>query len=240
LNLTFLHRFLLNFISLALVAYVPVAPVHADEPLQKTSPEQTPSGIALSSRGQEAGSYSLDVWKFEHEKIRQIRANRHQPTERGFWYSSRSREEKQGRWISDAQFPLVATEIAYLVAAGKDGRAAAWNGVQALAVTGAITLSVKKGFRRRRPYPNDDLFGTFPSGHTSTTFAMAGVLGAAEPRMRVPALLAAGMVGWSRVKVRAHHWQDVFAGAALGLVVANQFKPDKRVNGSLANLNLRF
>ncbi|RYG65338.1 phosphatase PAP2 family protein [bacterium] len=156
------------------------------------------------------------------------------------WYSSKSREENYGRMFSDAQFPLIGAQLAYLAISGRDGRTAAWKGAQSVAVTGAITLTIKKTFKRRRPYPNDNQFGTFPSGHTSLSFAMAGVMGAAEPRLRLPAMMAASAVGWSRVKVRAHHWQDVLAGAALGLVVSNQFKPDRKVNGPLANISLKF
>lgn len=228
-------NFLFRRLLPTLLFFCFLAPVFADD----VSIEPA-SGIALSARGEEIKAFRLDVWQLEHSQIQEIKAHRHNPTERGMWYSSRSREEKDGRFISDAQFPLILSELAYLSAAGRDGRAAAWSGVQSVAVTGAITMSIKKFFPRRRPYPNDNKFGTFPSGHTSSTFAMAGVLGAAQPSLRIPAFLAASSVGWSRVKVRAHHWQDVVAGAALGLAVSNHFKPDKAVRGPLANLNFRF
>ncbi len=201
---------------------------------------ELPAGVALSARGQETNAFRLDVWQFEHEKIKAIRATRFHPTERGPWYSYQSREEKIGRTLSDAQFPLVGAQMALLTLQGRDGRVAAIAGVKSVVVTGAITMAIKKTFLRRRPYPNDDQFGTFPSGHTSTSFAMAGITGAAHPNLRVPALLAASGVGWSRIKVRAHHWQDVFAGAALGLVVSHQFRPEKIRGSRVADFRFNF
>jgi hypothetical protein len=200
----------------------------------------TGTGVTLSSRKPKSEKFSLTQWKLEHAEIEEIKASRYHPTERGMWYSTRSREEKEGRFISDAEFPLIFGEMAYLAASGKEGREAALDGAKSMVVTGALTMSIKKVFRRRRPYPNDNKFGTFPSGHTSSTFSMAGILGAAQPSLRVPAFLAASTVGWARVKVRAHHWQDVVAGSALGLTVSNQFKPDKKVHGPLARLSFSF
>lgn len=212
----------------------------ADEPRESLPNSEPSQGVALSAHGQALEAFRLDVWKLEHAQIRAIRATRRAPTERGMWYSSRSREEKIGRKLSDGQFPLVGAQLALLAVQGHDGRNAAVAGAKSLIVTGAITMGIKKTLLRRRPYPNDDKFGAFPSGHTSTTFAMAGIMGAAQPGLRIPALLAAGGVGWSRVKVRAHHWQDVIAGAALGLTVAHQFKPDRIRNSRLADFNFRF
>lgn len=204
------------------------------------APQVPAQGVALSARGQAMDAFSLDVWKLEKERIREIRATRHNPTERGMWYSTRSKQEKIGRKLSDAQFPLVGAQMAFLALQGEDGRGAALAGVKAVMVTGLITMGIKKTFLRRRPYPNDNKFGTFPSGHTSTTFAMAGIFAAAQPGLRVPVMLAASSVGWSRVKVRAHHWNDVLAGAALGLVVSNQFKPAKLKSSRLADFHFRF
>lgn len=76
---------------------------------------------------------------------------------------------------------------------------------------------------------------SFPSGHTSWSFAGLGFLamylaGKIKPFDRrghiaklciifLP-LLVASLVGVSRVDDYWHHWQDVFAGALIGLVVA--------------------
>ncbi|XVF20721.1 hypothetical protein REPUB_Repub12eG0027600 [Reevesia pubescens] len=76
---------------------------------------------------------------------------------------------------------------------------------------------------------------SFPSGHTSWSFAglgflslyLSGKIKAFDHRGHVAKLciiflplLAASLVGISRVDDYWHHWQDVFAGGLLGLVVA--------------------
>lgn len=63
--------------------------------------------------------------------------------------------------------------------------------------------------------------GSFPSGHTATAFAFAGIvaiLRVADATAIGIALLAA-IAGLSRVAVGAHWPSDVFAGAALGWIL---------------------
>uniref|UniRef100_A0A0E0PQU3 Phosphatidic acid phosphatase type 2/haloperoxidase domain-containing protein n=1 Tax=Oryza rufipogon TaxID=4529 RepID=A0A0E0PQU3_ORYRU len=77
---------------------------------------------------------------------------------------------------------------------------------------------------------------SFPSGHTSWSFAGLGFLSwylagkikafdrgghVAKLCIVVLPLLIAAMVGVSRVDDYWHHWQDVFTGGILGLVVAS-------------------
>ncbi|CAI9096126.1 OLC1v1032205C1 [Oldenlandia corymbosa var. corymbosa] len=77
---------------------------------------------------------------------------------------------------------------------------------------------------------------SFPSGHTSWSFAglgflswyLSGKLRAFDRRGHVAKLcivflplLAAALVGVSRVDDYWHHWQDVFAGGLIGLTVAS-------------------
>lgn len=63
---------------------------------------------------------------------------------------------------------------------------------------------------------------SFPSGHTTTVFALACALTLLYPRRRlvVAGWAAAALVGASRVVVGAHFPGDVLAGAWLGTVVA--------------------
>lgn len=76
---------------------------------------------------------------------------------------------------------------------------------------------------------------SFPSGHTSWSFAGLGFLSlyfsgkcqafdrkghVAKLCIVILPLLVASLVGVSRVNDYWHHWQDVFAGALLGLAVA--------------------
>lgn len=58
---------------------------------------------------------------------------------------------------------------------------------------------------------------SFPSGHTSLSFAAAASL---ENRygwqVGAPAFALASFVGMARVEAKRHHWYDVVAGAAIG------------------------
>src|SRR3954451_22226531 len=61
---------------------------------------------------------------------------------------------------------------------------------------------------------------SFPSGHASTGFAAVAFLTVVLGRTRTLWLLVpAALVGLSRVYLGAHYPSDVFAGAALGLVL---------------------
>ncbi len=61
---------------------------------------------------------------------------------------------------------------------------------------------------------------SFPSGHTSSSFAaaMAVTLASKNRKISVPAFILAALIGFSRIYVYVHFCTDVLAGAALGLV----------------------
>ena len=57
---------------------------------------------------------------------------------------------------------------------------------------------------------------SFPSGHATSGFTAASLLG--QGRRTQPLYYAlAGLVAFSRVYVRLHHGSDIVAGSALGL-----------------------
>lgn len=63
-------------------------------------------------------------------------------------------------------------------------------------------------------------FNSFPSGHTTTSFAAAVAFGALFPRLRVGFFLMAMVIGISRIVQDVHYLSDVVAGAALGMTIA--------------------
>jgi membrane-associated phospholipid phosphatase len=78
------------------------------------------------------------------------------------------------------------------------------------------TQALKFAVRRVRP---DDTPYSFPSGHTSTTFATATVLQRHFGwKVGVPAYGLAAYVGASRIQAKRHYLSDVAFGAALGIV----------------------
>ena len=59
---------------------------------------------------------------------------------------------------------------------------------------------------------------SFPSGHTLAATAAALALPAA-PAGQISALAGATLVGWSRVRLGAHHRSDVVGGLAIGALL---------------------
>ncbi|HVC20441.1 MAG TPA: phosphatase PAP2 family protein [Vicinamibacterales bacterium] len=96
-------------------------------------------------------------------------------------------------------------------AAARLGSALLRAGVVAGLVTDALKIAV------RRTRPNGANY-SFPSGHTSVTFASATVLARAYGwKVGLPAFLAATYVGASRIESRHHYLSDVVFGAAIGI-----------------------
>lgn len=97
-----------------------------------------------------------------------------------------------------------------------------------LIINTAITQSLKYTVKRQRPYnafPNlifpshVETDSSFPSGHTSTAFAVATSLSITYKKWYIvlPAFAWASMVGYSRMYLGVHYPTDVFAGAIIGI-----------------------
>jgi membrane-associated phospholipid phosphatase len=88
--------------------------------------------------------------------------------------------------------------------------------IRAQLVAQTITAGIKLSARRHRP--DGDEF-SFPSGHSSVTFATATVLQRNFGwKAGVPAYALASYVAASRVHMKRHFFSDVAFGAAIGIV----------------------
>lgn len=97
--------------------------------------------------------------------------------------------------------------------------------VIAVGVGIALQLTLKRACGRKRPrtlaphcwttlLPPDKF--SFPSGHTTTAFAVAASLGVFYPGVLPGLLFCAASVALSRILLGMHFLSDVLAGAALG------------------------
>lgn len=117
------------------------------------------------------------------------------------------------------------------LAGGPPGRRAALTG---LAAVGTASLVVNQPLKlagaRRRPdrhglgVPPDRWVRmpsstSFPSGHSASAAAFAVAVGDLRPALRLPLLLAASAVAFSRVYTGVHHPSDVVAGAMAGALL---------------------
>lgn len=106
---------------------------------------------------------------------------------------------------------------------------AAWSGVSkgrsraefmVMATTEAVLISTILKYTVREQRPDSNQHTSFPSGHTTSAFAFASVVGAEHGwAWGVPAYLLAGFVGWSRINDNQHYLHDVLAGATIGTSV---------------------
>lgn len=72
------------------------------------------------------------------------------------------------------------------------------------------------GIQALIPPPIDEVFQSFPSGHTIFFFAVATVVYMKDRRLGAYFYLAASFIGISRVAVGVHYPTDIVAGTLLG------------------------
>lgn len=110
-------------------------------------------------------------------------------------------------------YGLITTSIGLPALRGdRDG---AWQAAGSFGATSIVTEGLKQTVARTRPDGSNRR--SFPSGHTSRSFAAAATLLNREgPALGVPAFLVASFVGVARVEGKKHYWSDVIVGAGIG------------------------
>jgi membrane-associated phospholipid phosphatase len=111
-------------------------------------------------------------------------------------------------------YSLIALSVG-IPAIEKDGKGV----LQAAGSFGAaslVTEGLKQAFPTLRPDGSDNK--SFPSGHTSRSFAAAATLWQRQGKsIGIPAVVVAGLVGVARMKADKHRFGEVAVGAAIGL-----------------------
>jgi undecaprenyl-diphosphatase len=103
-----------------------------------------------------------------------------------------------------------------------------------MATQGVAVSLLKKVFSRMRPaeFGGEVLFtgptmhhahSSFPGGHAAAAFALAAILAAWHPRLRLPLYIAATLMTLTRIYLDRHFFSDCFIGAALGYWIAQCF-----------------
>ena len=106
-----------------------------------------------------------------------------------------------------------------IVALGLPAVQGDWKGVKqaafSIGATSLVTTGLKAAISEERPDESDDR--SFPSGHTSVSFAAAATLHKRHGwEVGLPAHAVAAFVGVARVKADKHFVHDVIAGAVIG------------------------
>lgn len=122
--------------------------------------------------------------------------------------------------------------------------------LKALTWSSITTFALKAAIGRHRPYTNngpyktevldfylDSKYHSFPSGHTSSIFAISTVL-AGRMKSRTARWITYGLatsVGFQRMMDRKHWASDVIAGALIGHLVGNMvIKKNKKSNEDIS------
>lgn len=115
-------------------------------------------------------------------------------------------------------------------------RQVALTGIKAFIISGAFVQAAKHIFHRHRPGDNDPpnpslwegpfplqtSYTSFPSGHTTTAFAVASVLACGYKDKKwigITSYTMATLVGLSRIHDGEHWASDIFGGAVLGTFI---------------------
>ena len=141
--------------------------------------------------------------------------------------------DKTMRLTSNSVYPALVIAPSSLLLTGyiQNDKPMMRNGVKTIAAIGLnmiFTSGLKFSINRARPftqYPDDVIKRTdagkysFPSGHTSSAFAMATAVTLSTKKwyVAVPSYLYACGVGYSRMRLGVHFPSDVLGGMIVGI-----------------------
>ena len=113
----------------------------------------------------------------------------------------------------------IGRDVLVVTALGLPAVQGDWDGTKqaafSIGASFAVTTGLKLVIEEERPDESND--NSFPSGHTSSSFAAAATLHKRYGwEVGVPAHIVAAFVGVARVKADKHFAHDVIAGAAIG------------------------
>jgi len=166
-----------------------------------------PTGINLGILGF-GGVTALAVHTYDES------VNSHLSGSKSFFYP--------GKLLGSAPGLAVLSLGTYAFGRATDNRTVSHLGMDLLrsaAVSGALTYAVKLSVRRHRPAGGGFKCCSFPSGHASSTFALASVLWRHLGwKAAVPTYTVATYVALSRLHEDVHFLSDVVFGAAIGIV----------------------
>src|SRR5215510_14836635 len=127
---------------------------------------------------------------------------------------------KAGEVLGELGTLLGSASVVYAVGRIKDQPKVSHLGmdlIEALAMSEALTQSVKYATRRERPDGSSK--NSFPSGHAADTFAFATALERhLNWRYSVPAYIFASYVAISRLPANRHWLSDAVFGSAVGII----------------------
>lgn len=148
-------------------------------------------------------------------------------------------------WLADLQHPLLNKVMIFITTLGNKGyiwfaiiallfciksqRRFALFCLAALLFEYALNdLIIKSLVMRPRPFFTHDFTllihaptsYSFPSGHSASSFTMAGMFLFNRCKVRYIILLLASLIAFSRLYLSVHYPSDVLVGALLGLIIA--------------------
>jgi membrane-associated phospholipid phosphatase len=166
-----------------------------------------PTGINLGILGF-GGVAALAVHTYDQS------VNSHLSGSKSFFYP--------GKLLGSAPGLAVISLGTYAFGRATDNRTVSHLGMDLLrsaAVSGALTYAVKLSVRRHRPAGGGGKCCSFPSGHASSTFALASVLWRHLGwKAALPTYTVATYVSLSRLHEDVHFLSDVVFGAAIGII----------------------